>query len=77
MTSPVSSLSEEKMDSPTSEGMFGETFTIGNGEEIAVEPLENGTDGKSEDCKICELVLIYAWAFRYGSFIIYRLLGIN
>ena len=61
MSSPVSSLSEEKMDSPTIEGMFGETFSSGNGDEIAVEPLENGTDGKSEDCKICEYVLIYVF----------------
>jgi hypothetical protein len=41
--------------SPTTENMFsGETFSSGNGEEIAVEPLENSSDGKDENCKHCQ-----------------------
>jgi hypothetical protein len=30
-----------------------ETFSSGNGDEIAVEPLENALDGKDENCKEC------------------------
>jgi hypothetical protein len=37
------------------ETMFsGETFSSGNGDEIAVEPLECSSDGKDENCKHCE-----------------------
>lgn len=32
----------------------GETFSSGNGEEIAVEPLESSVDGKDENCKSCQ-----------------------
>lgn len=33
----------------------GETFSSGNGEEIAVEPLEkNLSDGKDENCQHCQ-----------------------
>ena len=32
----------------------GETFSSGNGEEIAVEALESGLDGKDENCKGCQ-----------------------
>jgi hypothetical protein len=40
----------------STENMFsgGETFSSGNGEEIAVEPLENSSDGKDENCKHCQ-----------------------
>jgi len=38
-----------------SEAIFnGETFSCGNGEEIAVEPLEMLSDGKDENCKKCQ-----------------------
>jgi hypothetical protein len=32
----------------------GETFSSGNGDEIAVEPLESAADGKDENCKGCQ-----------------------
>lgn len=32
----------------------GETFSSGNGEEIAVEALESAVDGKDENCKSCQ-----------------------
>lgn len=39
----------------SADGMFGgDTFSSGNGEEIAVEPLESISDGKDEDCKKCQ-----------------------
>jgi hypothetical protein len=31
----------------------GETFNSGNGDEVAVEPLES-LDGKDENCKHCQ-----------------------
>lgn len=39
----------------SNDNMFGggETFNSGNGEEVAVEPLEN-LDGKDENCKHCQ-----------------------
>lgn len=48
-------------ESPTSQSqvtandMFNcETFSSGNGDEIAVEPLESISDGKDENCKQCQ-----------------------
>lgn len=41
-------------ESTTDLTMFGETFSSGNGEEIAVEPLESAVDGKDENCKSCQ-----------------------
>lgn len=39
----------------TTEMMFnGETFSSGNGDEIAVEPLESISDGRDENCKQCQ-----------------------
>ena len=32
----------------------GETFSSGNGDEIAVEPLESSSDGRDENCKHCQ-----------------------
>lgn len=49
----------DALASPTStnETMFsGETFSSGNGDEIAVEPLEMASDGKDENCKQCQCV---------------------
>lgn len=38
------------------EAMFigGDTFSSGNGEEIAVEPLESALDARDENCKNCQ-----------------------
>lgn len=37
------------------DSMFScETFSSGNGDEIAVEPLESLSDGKDENCKQCQ-----------------------
>lgn len=44
----------DALASPTNETMFGETFSSGNGDEIAVEPLEMSCDGKDENCKQCQ-----------------------
>lgn len=50
-----SSASTTPVMSSSSEGMYsGDTFNSGNGEEIAVEPLEKSSDGKDEDCKLCQ-----------------------
>lgn len=39
----------------SNETMFNcETFSSGNGDEIAVEPLESVSDGKDENCKQCQ-----------------------
>lgn len=39
----------------TANDMFNcETFSSGNGDEIAVEPLESVSDGKDENCKQCQ-----------------------
>lgn len=32
----------------------GETFNTGNGEEVAIEALENASDGKDENCNHCQ-----------------------
>lgn len=45
---------EEPATTPELTAFNGETFSSGNGEEIAVEPLENAADGKDENCKGCQ-----------------------
>lgn len=43
------------MTPPLIEMIFNsETFSSGNGDEIAVEPLECSSDGKDENCKQCQ-----------------------
>lgn len=47
--------SDEEPTATTDMTMFsGETFSSGNGEEIAVEALESASDGKDENCKSCQ-----------------------
>lgn len=46
--------SDGQPTSTTTDMMFGgETFSSGNGDEIAVEPLESACDGRDENCKNC------------------------
>lgn len=53
-TNTTTTLTSSPSKSSISENMFGETFNSGNGEEVAVEPLENSSDGKDENCKNCQ-----------------------
>lgn len=54
----ILSTSSDELSSPvtvqTGDTMFSETFSSGNGDEIVVEPLENISDGKDENCKQCQ-----------------------
>lgn len=56
MESILTSDGEESVTTATTDmTMFsGETFSSGNGEEIAVEALESASDGKDENCKSCQ-----------------------